>query len=122
VKGKEPEALAFMPIAGEEFVYEMVLKCLLLPAANGVPTWQSENTGERMMIKLPEQFRDSSPTSRSCPKTSGEARAVAAGANGSAPAVNPPELLARFEASRTLRRCGRSKRSVARAGRSAART
>src|SRR6266446_5059778 len=58
VKGKEPEALGFMPIAGEEFVYEMVLKCLLLPAANGVPTWQSENTGERMMIKLPEQFRD----------------------------------------------------------------
>jgi hypothetical protein len=47
-----------MPQAGEEFVYEMVLKCLLLPGANGVPTWKSENAGEKMMIKLPEQFRD----------------------------------------------------------------
>lgn len=57
VPGREPEHLGFLPIAGEEFVYEMTLKCLLLPGANGVPTWQSEFTGEKMMIKLPEQFR-----------------------------------------------------------------
>ncbi len=57
VPGKEPEQLGFMPIAGEEFVYELAGKALLLPGANGVPTWQSNNAGERMMIKLPEQFR-----------------------------------------------------------------
>jgi ABC-type dipeptide/oligopeptide/nickel transport system ATPase subunit len=57
VTGKEPENRGFLPIAGEEFVYELTLKCLLLPGANGVPTWQSENVGERMMMKLPEQFR-----------------------------------------------------------------
>jgi hypothetical protein len=57
-RGKDPVHLGFMPIAGEEFVYEMTLKCLLLPGANGIPTWQSEEVGERaMMIKLPEQFR-----------------------------------------------------------------
>jgi energy-coupling factor transporter ATP-binding protein EcfA2 len=49
--------LGFMPIAGEEFVFEMTVNCLLLPGAGGVPTWQSDEMGERMMIKLPTQFR-----------------------------------------------------------------
>lgn len=53
----EVEQLGFMPIAGDEFVFEMTLNCLLPPAAGGVPKWQSEETGEQMMIKLPEQFR-----------------------------------------------------------------
>ena len=46
----------FMPIAGEEFVYEMTLNALLMPNAGGVPTWQSDYRGERQMIKLPQQF------------------------------------------------------------------
>lgn len=49
--------LGFMPIAGEEFVYEATAKALLLPGASGVPTWQPEHAGERLMAKLPEQFR-----------------------------------------------------------------
>jgi ABC-type cobalamin/Fe3+-siderophores transport system ATPase subunit len=53
----EVSQLGFMPIAGEEFVYELTAKALLLPGANGVPTWTSKNEGERLMIKLPEQFR-----------------------------------------------------------------
>jgi ABC-type dipeptide/oligopeptide/nickel transport system ATPase subunit len=56
--GAKPMELGFMPIAGEEFVYEMVLKCLLLPGANGTPTWKSNYPGEQMMMKLPEQFKD----------------------------------------------------------------
>lgn len=47
----------FMPIAGEELVFEMTVNCLLLPHADGVPTWRSDQIGERMMMKLPEQFR-----------------------------------------------------------------
>src|SRR5262249_22138528 len=47
----------FIPISGDEFVYEMTLNCLLLPKANGVPTWQSENPGETMAMKLPLQFK-----------------------------------------------------------------
>lgn len=46
----------FMPIAGDEFVFEQTLNALLLPGAGGVPTWQSDAVGERTMIKLPEQF------------------------------------------------------------------
>lgn len=53
----EVEPMGFMPIAGDEFVYEMTLNCLLMPGAGGVPTWHSEQAGEKTMIKLPEQFR-----------------------------------------------------------------
>lgn len=46
----------FMPIAGDEFVFEMTVNALLMPGAKGVPTWQTENVGERMMIKPARQF------------------------------------------------------------------
>lgn len=49
--------LGFMPIAGDEFIFEMTVNCLLLPHAEGVPTWKSNNIGERQMMKLPEQFK-----------------------------------------------------------------
>jgi len=55
-KGKVIQ-LGFMPIAGEEYVYELTAKSLLLPGAEGVPTLQSDQPGESMMIKLPAQFR-----------------------------------------------------------------
>lgn len=55
--GQQPEQLGFMPIAGEEFVFEMTANALLLPGAGGVPTWISTEVGEKQMIKLPEQFR-----------------------------------------------------------------
>lgn len=48
--------LGFMPIAGEEFVFEQTLNALLLPGAGGIPSWSSANVGESTMIKLPEQF------------------------------------------------------------------
>lgn len=48
----------FLPIAGEEFVFEMTINCLLLPGAGGVPTWQSDEPGERRMIKPAEQFKE----------------------------------------------------------------
>jgi len=46
----------FTPIAGDEFIYEQTVSCLLLPRSNGVPTWQSDNPGEAMACKLPQQF------------------------------------------------------------------
>lgn len=50
------QELGFMPIAGEELLFEMTVNCLLLPKANGVPTWRSDQIGERLMMKLPRQF------------------------------------------------------------------
>jgi hypothetical protein len=58
VTGKPPADLGWQPIAGEDFIYEMVLQCLLKPGASGVPTWQSGLESERMMMKLPEQFKE----------------------------------------------------------------
>ena len=47
VNGKtEVQPQGFMPIAGDEFVFEQTINCLLLPAAGGVPTWRSDQTGE----------------------------------------------------------------------------
>jgi len=51
------ENFGFLPIAGSEFVYEMTINCMLPPHSNGVPEWSSENKGEAMMMKLPEQFK-----------------------------------------------------------------
>ena len=58
VPGKDPQQLGFMPIAGEEFVYELTASALLLPNANGFPTWNPIEAGERLMVKLPEQFKE----------------------------------------------------------------
>jgi hypothetical protein len=50
--------MGFMPIAGEEWVYEMALNCMLEPRSDGVPTWRSDHVGEKLMMKLPAQFKD----------------------------------------------------------------
>ena len=56
VAGQQPMQLGWMPIAGEEYVYEMTLNCLLGPNAKGCPTFRATEVGEKMMIKLPSQF------------------------------------------------------------------
>lgn len=53
----KPALLGWMPVAGEEFVYEMSLNVLLYPSSGGVPSWQPEEKGEKAIIKLPGQFR-----------------------------------------------------------------
>ncbi len=57
VTGEKPIQMGWQPIAGEEFVFEMMLKCLLYPNSGGIPTWVPNEIGERQMIKLPEQFK-----------------------------------------------------------------
>lgn len=57
-KGKQPAPRGFMPLAGEEFVYEQTARFLLLPGANGRPTLTSNFEGEREIIKIPSQFRE----------------------------------------------------------------
>lgn len=54
--GKPPVQLGWMPIAGEEFLYEMTVNALLYPGSKGVPTWHPDHPGEKQMLKLPRQF------------------------------------------------------------------
>jgi ABC-type dipeptide/oligopeptide/nickel transport system ATPase subunit len=56
VKGGGIQELGFMPIAGEELLFEQTVNCLLMPKSGGVPTWRSDQIGEKMMMKLPRQF------------------------------------------------------------------
>lgn len=70
--GKQPVGMGFMPIGDPTFVFEMMLSCLLLPGAGGVPTWQPNEIGEKMMIKLPLQFRPLLATSKPLDESIGE--------------------------------------------------
>ncbi len=56
--GKNIVSRGFCPQGGDELLFEMTASALLLPRANGVPTWNPERTGERMAIKTPRQFDD----------------------------------------------------------------
>lgn len=94
VPGKDPQQLGFMPIAGEEFVFEMVSNFLLLPGANGKPTVQSNEVGEKMMIKLPEQFRQLVGGDRPLDEKLGEALAKWAAGTVT---KTIPELIAEYE-------------------------
>ncbi len=98
IKGEDPQELGFMPIAGEEFVYEMVMKWLLLPGANGVPTLTSEFGGEQMMIKIPEQFRPMFAEPRQLSEDIGQTLAQWADGSASARKWTLPELLAAYDA------------------------
>lgn len=76
----------FMPIAGDEFVFEQTVNCLLLPNAGGVPTWKSDFMGERKMIKLPEMFKDIFRESRALDEDTGKQLATWAKGGSKAPA------------------------------------
>jgi hypothetical protein len=58
IPGKNPEPLGFMPIMGDEFLFEMALNVLLYPGSDGVPSWHPSEMGEKAIVKLPSQFRD----------------------------------------------------------------
>lgn len=48
--------LGYCAIGGKEFLFEMMMKFVLLPGARGIPTWHSDLKGEQEMMKIPEQF------------------------------------------------------------------
>jgi hypothetical protein len=52
--GEQPKPLGFMPIAGDEMIFEATINMLLYPNSGGVPTWHSEEMGERAIVKQPE--------------------------------------------------------------------
>lgn len=89
VRGQDPQSLGWQPIAGEEFVFEMTVNCLLPPGANGVPEWNPDEKAEKQMVKLPGQFRSFLATGK--PLSAEIGRQLATWATGStiAPAIKP---------------------------------
>ena len=85
--GKQPQALGYMPIAGEEMVYEMTLNCLLYPNSGGVPSWHPDELGEKAIVKLPGQFRHLFAEEKALDEATGEALARWAAGDDVAPVV-----------------------------------
>lgn len=54
---KEPVEQGWMPLGGEDLIYECTAKFLLYPQCDGTPTLKSEMPGERQFTKIPGQFR-----------------------------------------------------------------
>lgn len=88
--GKPVVDMGWQPIAGEEFVFEMTLNCLLLPGSNGIPTLVPENKGELQMVKVPQQFRGIVTDKRPLSASLGKELAVWAKGDTAAPPANPP--------------------------------
>lgn len=62
-KDREVRELGWVPIAGEEFVFEMTMQVLLYPGSRGVPNWDPELPGERAMTL---QWSRGCPVPRGC--------------------------------------------------------
>lgn len=98
VRGQEPVELGWMPIAGEEFIYEMTAKFCLLPGADGYPTWRSEYEGEQNMMKLPEQFRGMFASNVQLSEDLGAQMAKWASGADAVAVTSAADLLARYAA------------------------
>lgn len=98
-KRMEPEPLGFMPIGDETWMYEFTMQALLLPGANGVPTWKSDMPGEKEhVIKLPKQFRDAFAGNPQLTEDIGEAMAKWAAGSSAIPRKSAAQLIADYAA------------------------
>jgi ABC-type dipeptide/oligopeptide/nickel transport system ATPase subunit len=84
VPGKQPLQLGWQPIGGEEFIYEMVVSCLLPPNSGGVPEWNPAEKAERAILKLPNNLRDCFPPGQPLSEETGKliAKWAAGGSQG----------------------------------------
>lgn len=79
--------LGWMPIAGKEIVYEFKLQALLYPTSDGVPEWNPTQPGEKMIVKIPGQFRELLKEPKQLDENIGEQVARWAMGNMEAPSV-----------------------------------
>lgn len=98
-KRMDPEPLGFMPIGDETWMYEFTMQALLLPGANGIPTWNSDMPGEKEhVIKLPKFFRNEFATNPQLTEDIGEAMAKWAAGNSAITKQTAAELIAAYAA------------------------
>jgi hypothetical protein len=92
VTGKSPIALGWMPIAGDEFVYEMTANMLLPPNSKGIPRLLPSMEGEKQMAKIPDYFEAMIKSGKQIDEQMGEdmAKWAAGDAPTAAPQVPPP--------------------------------
>jgi ABC-type dipeptide/oligopeptide/nickel transport system ATPase subunit len=100
------QEMGFMPVAGEELLFEMTVNALLPPKSNGVPQWRSDQVGEKLMMKLPKQFESIFANSKALDEATGRSlaewakgdsvspRAASVTGNSAGPASPAPSLQA----------------------------
>lgn len=91
--------MGFMPIAGEEFLFEMTANCLLLPKSNGIPTWESEHIGERGIMKMPSYLQHAFAAGKPLSEDTGRQLAEWAKGGKQSPRGEPAAPLAAPESS-----------------------
>jgi len=98
-RGQDPIHLGYMPITGDEMIFEFPTRCLLKPQSDGKPCLNTDEPGEREWTRIPEQFRSMLSGGKSLDEGIGESLAKwAAGDSAAAPATKPPvnKLVARL--------------------------
>lgn len=93
---EEPTDLGYMPIGGDEWMYELTLNMLMLPRANGVPAWSSEKEGEKSVLKLPRQFETIFADKPQLSEDVGEKLARWAAGTSNAPTWDAAKLIAEY--------------------------
>lgn len=86
VSGGAPVPLGWQAIAGDEFVYEMIARCLLPPGANGIPDW-SEGAFAHGAAKRDKQDEHLFPNGAQLSETIGRNLALAVNAKGAGPRI-----------------------------------
>lgn len=91
-RGKSvPTDQGWMPIAGDEYAFELTALGVLPPGSNGVPDWLTQDPGSEMITKRPAQFHDILKPGAQLTEEMGEAMARwSSGKKASAP---PPTML-----------------------------
>lgn len=79
--------MGFVPQSGDQILFSATASMLLHPRANGIATWMTEMPGEKLMLKLPEQFKAILDTGKPLDESAGEQMARWAKGGG---ATTPP--------------------------------
>lgn len=91
-RGKSvPTDQGWLPIAGDEYSYEMGALGVLPPGSNGVPDWLTQDPGSEMITKRPAQFQDILKPGAQLSEEMGEA--MARWSSGAKPAAPAQEAL-----------------------------
>lgn len=103
--GENPVPLGYMPITGDELIYEFPLRLLLKAGSDGVPTLAPDEIGEREWVRVPAFCRDIVKSGAQLSEDMGEklARWAEGGAAPEPPAARPADSL-REEISALLRK------------------
>jgi hypothetical protein len=88
ISGAQPKALGWQAIAGDEFVYEMIVRALLPPGSQGVPDW-SQEAFEHGAAKRDAQDAHIFPSGGQITRAMGQALAKAYGGAGAQPRQTP---------------------------------